>query len=114
LRQQDTFEMYPASSDSPNPVEGFFTAEVVEDICRANKICHMDDIFAMGLQGNLTILNKVSAATIPLGQFGRCIGFILIYRPCQTALADEELNRIYAVSPGLFCAIRACLVHSHT
>jgi len=48
-------------------LENCFTPELVDNICKSNKICTLDDMFAMGLQGNL---NKISTVTIPLGKPG--------------------------------------------
>ena len=71
LRQADKFELHIFESTQPillekQGLENCFTPEVVDNICKSNKICTLDDMFAMGLQGNLTSLNEISAATIPL------------------------------------------------
>jgi hypothetical protein len=115
LRQGESFEMHIFESTQPislekQGLENCFTPEVVDNICKSNKICTVDDIFAMGLQGNLTRLNEISAATIPLGQSGLSLGFILIYRPAQNKLTTDELNNIAAISPGLSRAIASCRV----
>jgi hypothetical protein len=68
----------------------------------------LDDMFVMGLQGNLTVLNKISAVTIPLSQAGLSLGFILIYRSSENKLTAEELNNISAVTLGLSRAIQSC------
>jgi hypothetical protein len=115
LRQGESFEMHIFESAQPislekQGLENCFTPEVVDNICKSNKICTLDDIFAMGLQGNLTRLNEISAATIPLGQVGLSLGFILIYRSAQNKLTAGELNNIVAISPGLSRAIASCRV----
>ena len=94
-------------------LENCFTAELVDNICRSNKLCTLDDMFAMGLQGSLTALNKISAITIPLGQLSSSAGFILIYRSSANRLTAEELKQISAVTPGLSRAIQSCRVLSH-
>ncbi len=115
LRQADNFELHMFESDQPillekQRLENCFTPEVVEAICKSNKICTLDDMFAMGLQGNLTRLNKISAATIPLSQLGPSLGFILIYRSAQNKLTPDELNNIAAIALGLTRAIASCQV----
>ena len=119
LRQQDSFELHMFESDQPitlekQDLENCFTAELVNNICKSNKLCTLEDMFAMGLQGNLIKLNTVSAAAIPLRQLGTSLGFLLIYRSSQNALTAEELNSIAAIAPGLSRAIQSCqvLVHS--
>jgi hypothetical protein len=119
LRQADNFELYMFESDRPillekQRLENCFTPEVVEAICKSNKICTLDDMFSMGLQGNLTGLNKISAATIPLGQLGLSLGFILIYRSAQNKLTPGELNNIAAIALGLSRAIASCQAFCHS
>ncbi len=119
LRQQDNFELHLFESDHPITLEkqrpeNCFTSEWVDNICKTNKICTLDDMFAMGLQGNLIGLNKISAVTIPLGQFGPSLGFILIYRSSQNKLTPDELNNISAVTRGLSRAVQARQVLLHS
>ena len=113
LRQTESFELHLFASDQPislekQQLENSFTPEVVENICKSNKTCTLDDMFVMGLQGNLTVLNKISAVTIPLSQAGLSLGFILIYRSSENKLTAEELNNISAVTLGLSRAIQSC------
>lgn len=119
LRQQDNFELHLFENDHPITLEkqrpeNCFTSEWVDNICKLNKICTLDDMFAMGLQGNLIGLNKISAVTIPLGQFGPSLGFILIYRSSQNKLTPDGLNNISAVTRGLSRAIQARQVLLHS
>ncbi|MFA5252567.1 MAG: hypothetical protein WC454_08295 [Phycisphaerae bacterium] len=115
LSEAGNFELHIFESTQPillekQGVENCFTPEVVDNICKSNKICTLDDMYAMGLQGNLTSLNEISAATIPLGQGGPSLGFILIYRSAQNKLTAGELGNIAAISPGLSRAIASCRV----
>jgi len=103
--QQDNFELY---------MENCFTPELVDNICKSNKLCTLDDMFAMGLQGNLIRLSKISAITLPLHRFGSSLGFVLIYRLSQNKLTDEELKNITAVTCGLSRAIQSCQVNLHS
>jgi len=102
------FESDQAITQERQHLENCFTAELVGNICKSNKICTLDDMFAMGLQGNLVELNKISAVTIPLGQPGQTPGFILIYRSAEKKLTVDELNNIAAITCGLSRAIACC------
>ena len=119
LRQQEAVELHMCESDEPitlekQRLESCFTAELVDNICKSNKVCTLDDMFAMDMQGNLSMLNKISAVTIPLGQFGSSVGFILIYRSSENKLTADEVNNIAAITPGLCRAIESCQVPSHS
>jgi hypothetical protein len=136
LRNADSFEPYKTQSDKPitkkqppvascqgryrDRLENYFNAEVVDNICKSNKICSLDDMFAMGLQGNLVELNKISAYAIPLSQLGPSVGFILLYCSVENKLTADELNKISAITNGLTQAIQSCATlrsttqtHSH-
>lgn len=107
--------------DSEQPVnidaeqfEEIFTSELVRDICHSYKLCLAEDMFAMGLQGNLSVLNKVTFAGIPLSQDGTSVGFLLVYRSAQKGLQADELNKVAAIIPGLSRAIKSAQVVSHS
>lgn len=117
LRQADSFELHMFESERPiglekQHLENCFTPELVESICQSNKICTLEDMFSMGLEGNLTELNKISAVTIPLGIAGVSLGFILIYRPSENKLTTDELKNVLAITGGLSRAIQSCKVLS--
>lgn len=119
LRQADSFELHMFESDKPivlekQRLENHFTTELVEDISKSNKLCTLEDMFAMGLQANLTELNIISAVTIPLDGLGLPLGFILIYRSSENELKVDELNKITPVTPGLSRAIQACQLISRS
>jgi len=118
LRQTESFELHMFESDQPITIdeqrpENYFTTELVDNICKSNKLCSIEEMFAMGLQGNLNVLNKISAFTIPLGQFGPSPGFILIYHSSQNKLTADKLDKITAVTCGLSRAIQSCYALSH-
>ena len=119
LRQEDDFQLHIFESEQPiapenQHLENYFTAELIDNICKSNKICTMEDMFAMGLEGNLTGLNKLSAVTIPLGLAGSSFGFMLIYCSSDNKLTADQLININAVTCGLSQAIQSCqaLLHS--
>jgi len=113
LRQRENFELHIFENTGPvtfdeQHLENCFSAELMDNICNANKICNLDDMFAMGLQGNLAGLNRISAVTIPLGRPGSSLGFILIYLPSENGLSANELDNICAVTSGLSRAVQSC------
>jgi hypothetical protein len=119
LHQTESFELYMFPSDNlitaeKSRLEDCFDAELVEAICKANKLCTLDDMFAIGLRGDSIKLRKTSAATIPLSDFGCSLGFILIWRPAQDRLQVERLRKICAVAHGLARAIKASRVAMHS
>ncbi|MBC8470785.1 MAG: hypothetical protein H8D56_15035 [Planctomycetes bacterium] len=119
LRQSDNFELFMFESEEPitlekQQLENSFTPELMDNICKSNKVCTLDDMFAMGLQGNLIGLNKISGVTIPLGQPGSSFGFVLIYRSSENKLTTDEINNISAVTCGLSRAIQSCQATLHS
>lgn len=113
LRRADNFELHMFENDQPTGlgnqhIENCFSPELMDNICKSNKVCALDDMFAMGLEGNLTGLNKVSAVTVPLDLGGSSLGFILIYRSSRNRLTGDKLDAICAVTRGLSRAIQSC------
>ena len=113
LRQEENFELYMFESCRPIAVEkqyieSCFTPELMDNISKSNKVCTLDDMFSMGLQGNLSGLNKISVVTIPLGLLGSPLGFILVYCSSDNKLCADEISRISAVISGLSRAITSC------
>jgi len=119
LRQSDNFELYMFESAQPitfekQDIENCFNAELMDNICKSNKVCTLDDMFAMGMQGNLIGLNNISGVTIPLGLHGSSLGFILICRSSENKLTAEEISNISAVTCGLSRAIQCCRAMLHS
>ena len=133
----DSYELHIFNSDQPEAIdkqyiESCFTQELMDNISGSNKVCTLDDMYAMGLNGNLNELNKISAVTIPLGLLrdpilqngnpknsntgilGSSLGFILVYRSSQDKLNDDQISRISAITSGLSRAIISCRVLSKT
>lgn len=102
------FEPMPSFDTDRDRLENCFSPELMDCICKSNKVCTLDDMFAMGLQGNLTGLNRVSAVTLPLGLPGSLLGFMLLYRSSEYKLTTTEIEKIRAVTGGLSRAITAC------
>ncbi len=94
-------------------LEECITSELAESICKSNKRCTLDDMFGMGLEGNLKELNETSMATLPLNDLGRALGFIFLYRPLPRRLTREELHKVGLITCGLSHAIQGCRVSVH-
>jgi len=113
LRQEENFELFMFESGRPiaierQYIENCFTPELMDNISKSNKVCSLDDMFAMGLQGNLNELNKISSVTIPLGLLGSSLGFVLVYCSSENKLTTDEIGRISTVISGLSRAITSC------
>ncbi len=113
LRQSESFEMHAFDSGrSPalgkEQLESCLSQELTESICQSNKVCSLEDIFEMGLHGDLTGLNGISAVTIPLGVFGSSSGFMLVCRSVDDRLTADEIDNISAITSGLSHAIARC------
>jgi hypothetical protein len=112
LASSEGFELHLVNNDAPIDIdsrrlESYFTPEVVQNICKCNWVCTINDMFEMGLEGNLAVLNSISAAAVPLGRFGPTVGFILVYRSADEPLRTAELDRVAVIAPGLCGAIRS-------
>jgi hypothetical protein len=119
LRQADGGDLRICDAE---PILGFqgprlvdcFTPELVADICKSNRLCALDDLFGMGLEGDREELNSLSLATIPLQDLGRSLGFVLAYRAATHPLRADELDKIGLITCGLSQAIRACGAALHS
>ena len=81
--------------------QDWFTRRLVDHISRTNRVCSLEQLLRMGLQGPPAVLKTLSAAAVPLGRFGQGLGFIFIYRDAAHPLTGEELSRVAAISNGL-------------
>ncbi|UCC97055.1 MAG: hypothetical protein JSW66_14560 [Phycisphaerales bacterium] len=113
LREGDDFQLHAFESAAFAPAErgGFescFSPELMDNICKSNKVCTLDDMVALGLEANPSGLNQVSAVSIPLGLPGSSLGFMLLYRSSEEKLTADEIERIFAVTYGLSRAVALC------
>jgi hypothetical protein len=118
LRQADGHEAHPCNVElmaGPEDVklEEYLPPGVAAEICKLNRLCTMDDLFGMGLEGDRQELNRLSAATVPLSDLGRSLGFAFLCREAEHPLGREELERVTLVTCGLSQAIRNCGVPLH-
>ncbi len=113
LRQGDSFNSFAFNSaeiedEQPQTFESYFTSEVINDICRYNRPCNLDEMMTMGLQVLPSMLNNLSAFAIPLFSCGNSIGFILIYRTSAEQILPQQADVINTISNGLARAIASC------
>lgn len=112
IRQQNDFELYAIADNQTaediEPLENAFSRALVDNVCKNNQPCMLDEMLAMGLQLKPSVLSKISAAAIPLVRSGLSVGFILVYRWSGKAIEKEELKNILAVTSGLASAIVSC------
>ena len=106
------FEINQTTALDKEQLESRLTQDLMNNACKANRVCTLDEIFEMGLDGNPTGLDGTSAITIPLGLFGVSLGFMLVYRDSENKLTSEEIQNISAIVPGLSQAIACCQAHS--
>jgi len=111
--QHDNFELHIFESDQPidlenRRIENFFTAELVGNIAKSNRICTIEDMLAMGLAGSPVCLEKISMAAIPLSTPSSSMGFVLIYRSSRNQLTADELKAVAQIMPGLGRSIASC------
>ncbi len=110
LRQADGCAPHTIASDEarlpnePGP-EDCFHSELVDNICKSNRSCSLDDMFGMGLDRSRKGLSRFSMVTLPLNDLGRSLGFILLYRRSPQTLTAEELHTISPMTCGLSQAI---------
>lgn len=104
VRHFSTEQVTPKAEDRLEP---FFTEEVIDAVCRVNKICRWDDLLGMGLQVRPGLAGNLSVATVPLLQGCRCVGFILLTTPSSVPLHNDQLAKIEFMSSGLTTAIMA-------
>jgi hypothetical protein len=110
LLSESGFELHQADSGSVDSVEKqqfchWFTRELVSTISQMNRVCSLDQLLRMGIQGPPAIIKTISLAAIPLGRLGHGTGFILVYRPADLPLQAQDLSHLAAISIGLRDAI---------
>jgi hypothetical protein len=96
------------------PLEEYFSADLIDNICKANRPCAVDEMFGMGLEGNPEGFKQLSFATLPLSDLGRSLGFVLLSRRKSQSLTAAELHRVGLITCGLSHAIAACRLPLHS
>ena len=92
--------------------ENWFTSQVVHDISHSRQICKLENLLALGLQASPADLKHISIAAIPLGQIGKTMGFVLLYRSVETPFSLPELSRASAIMSPLRMALQRCAANT--
>jgi len=118
LRQDEEFHLHVFENPAFSPdgktalerqhLEACFNHELMDNICKANKVCTLDEMFALGLQGSPIGLNQLSVVSIPLALPGSSLGFMLLARPSENKLTTDEIERVTSASYALSRAIAGC------
>lgn len=115
LRQSDGCELHSFVGDEmfaceqSGPQE-HLTPELVEGICKSNKICTLSEISNLDPTDDFHALRRFSIVTLPLSDLGRSLGFLLLWRPTPLSVTSEEIGRVESVMCGLSQAIRGTRV----
>lgn len=110
LLAEEGFSLHGAENGGHYEIEtshlqDWFSPPLVDQISQMNRVCTLEQLMRMGLQGPPAMLKTISAAAVPLGRFGHGLGFMFIYRHAEHPISAEELSRVAAVSAGLREAI---------
>jgi hypothetical protein len=111
LRQAEGCEGYDCGAELVEGIEDmrldeYLTPGLAGAVCKSNRLCTMDDLFGMGLEGDRQELNRLSAATVPLNDLGRSLGFMLLCRLAEHPLSGDELAKMTLIACGLSQAIQ--------
>jgi hypothetical protein len=87
-------------------LEDWLTPSMTATICKSNRLCTMEDLLGMGIEGGSEPLRRFSVATVPLHELGRSLGFVLLCRTAEHPLGHDELERVALVTCGLSQAIQ--------
>jgi hypothetical protein len=85
--------------------EKWFTPQVVHEISHSRQVCTLEQMLGMGLQAPPAAIKHLTAAAVPLGQIGKAMGFVLLYRSVDKPFNQQELSQSAAAMPALRIAI---------
>jgi hypothetical protein len=114
LRQGGGCQMHVFEGEQPadmdqKRIENCISGELVDAVSTSNRICTLEDMFALGMQANPKYLERLSAYAAPLVSHGCGIGFVLLYRSSHQPLKESQLQRVVQIKTGLARAIAACM-----
>ena len=112
LRRSHRIDIYPGRdwdnvSQEFRNIKNCMNLSLVEKICNANKVCTLEEIFAMDVEGSLEGAGKLSAAAFPIGMV-KASGFMLVGRDSGSELSGCEIANIAAITGGLSKAVESC------
>ncbi len=114
LRQPDGCTVHACAGDESlfgeqGPHE-WLDPDLVENICKRNRLCTLDEVLALSAGGDLAPLRRFSLVTLPLSDLGRSLGFALIYCPRPQVLNPADVRHIGPALRGLAQVVRAVRV----
>ncbi|MDH7598540.1 MAG: hypothetical protein QHH07_02740 [Sedimentisphaerales bacterium] len=116
VRSTGMFKQYAAGtaqSDEYLRLLESVNTELAEAICRANKVCGLEDLLMLGMQASPALTARTSTVCVPISIDGRCFGVVLVCGPATLRLTAFQMQKLNAVAAGLASAIQACQqVHS--
>jgi hypothetical protein len=95
-------------------LEDWLTPNMTASICKSNRLCTIEDLLGMGIEGSSELLRRFSMATVPLNEMGRSLGFVLLCRTAEHPLGYDELERVSLVTCGLSQAIQGLGLSLHS
>jgi len=113
LRKNNRIDIYP-DRDWGNVSQGFrnikncMNLSLADMVCNANKVCTLEEIFAMDVDGSLEGAEKLSAVAFPIGSAVKAGGFMLVSRDGENPLVSREIANIAAITSGLSKAVELC------
>lgn len=116
LNSSESFEYHtrpnncslPISSDM---IENCFGEELCNQLCLSNNICGIDEMLELSVQDNLSLLNQINIAAIPLKKFGPAVGFILVYRTADKPFSIAQLKMLGSTASGIAKCIRSLTIN---
>ncbi len=98
----------PVLEDICEMLNNSLTAGLAREVCRSNKICAAQELFAMGLVASPAMMKKISIAAVGFSNSVSAKGMVVLYRDSALPLKPEELNRVASVMRGFAKAVRHC------
>ncbi len=113
LNHQDTFDIYQSDNEptalAQNNIIDCFDKEIINQICLANRICTLDELYGLGLAINPKTAKDISLVVVPIANFEHLNCVLVIYSEKARQLTTDGLSKIASITPGLCRAIRNSL-----
>ena len=100
-----TFDSNPSKSIDKKYLENFFNSQLIDNIYALNKVCTIEEMYAMDLQRSVADLGNISGIAVPLFNAGLPFGIMFVYRSIGKKLKKNEIQTISAIACGLASGI---------
>jgi len=113
LRKKNRIEIYPGRdwnnvSEEFRDIKNRMNLSLANSICNANKVCGLEEIFSMDVDGCLEGAGKLSGVAFPIGSAVKAGGFMFVSRDGDNPLDGGEIANIGAITGGLSKAVESC------